>query len=236
MKSSVNSTLDDYVKNAQDANKDANKPKAGPANKGVIQRGDSTDDLKAKLAAAEKAYGIPEGVLKNIAQTESHFRPDIINGQTRSKAGAVGLMQLLPKYFPDAGKDSGKDIDTAAAYLKRLYVQFGDWTKAVAAYNDGPGNVNKVLAGTKQLPDETAKYIKSVLGPNANALATAQFANTQTPNGGGAAAPGNTNSTSVQIDSITVQTQATDADGVAAELPGAIKRKGVVAQADTGLT
>jgi soluble lytic murein transglycosylase-like protein len=40
---------------------------------------------------------------------------------------------------------------------------FGDWGLAVAAYNDGQGNVNKYLAGTRALPAETLAYVSDVL-------------------------------------------------------------------------
>lgn len=86
--------------------------------------------------------------------------------------------------------------------------------------------VNKVAPGD----------IAKVFAPNANAAAVADFATNRTPTGAGTGGGSHTSSTSVSIDSITVNTQATDADGIAAELPGSLKRKGVVSQADTGMT
>ena len=200
-------------------------------------RGNSTAELKAHLSDAEKKYGIPAGVLTGIANTESHFRPDIISGQTKSSVGATGLMQLRPQYFPGAGKDPHADIETAAQYLQKLYQQFGDWTKAVAAYNDGPGNVKKIIDGQKVLPKETADYIRSVMGANPDALAAARFANASAVPATGGAAGGRGGTTTVDIGSVTVVApQARNANDIAAELPGALKRKGVVAQADTGMS
>lgn len=114
------------------------------------------------LNQAENQYGIPPNLLARIAYQESHFRPDIISGATRSGAGAVGIMQLMPQYFPGAGSDPTADIQTAAAYLAKLYGQFGDWQVAVAAYNDGPGNVTAYLNGSKTLPLETQNYVAGV--------------------------------------------------------------------------
>ncbi len=114
------------------------------------------------LNAAEQQYGIPTNLLARIAYQESRFRADIISGADVSPAGAVGIMQLMPQYFPGAGADPAADIATAGAYLAKLYGEFDDWQVAVAAYNDGPGNVQKYLAGTKTLPLETQDYVAAV--------------------------------------------------------------------------
>lgn len=114
------------------------------------------------LNTTEAQYGIPQDLLARIAYQESHFREDIISGATRSPAGAVGIMQLMPQFFPGAGDNAVADIATAGAYLSKLYSEFGDWQVAVAAYNDGPGNLQAVLAGTKTLPTETQNYIADV--------------------------------------------------------------------------
>lgn len=114
------------------------------------------------FTTTEQQYGIPAGLLARIGYQESHFRQDIIDGTTVSPAGAVGIMQLMPQYFPGAGENAVADIATAGAYLAKLFGQFGDWQVATAAYNDGPGNVQAYLAGTKQLPLETQNYVADV--------------------------------------------------------------------------
>ena len=73
------------------------------------------------LNQTEVTYGIPTDLLARVAYQESHFRPDIISGSTRSPAGAVGIMQLIPKWFPGAGVDPVKDIGMAGAELARLW-------------------------------------------------------------------------------------------------------------------
>lgn len=110
----------------------------------------------------ELQNGIPTNLLFRIGYQESHFRQDIIDGVTVSSAGAVGIMQLLPQYFPGAGQDPATDIQTAGAYLAKLYAQFGDWQVATGAYNDGPGNMTAILNGTKTMPLETENYITGV--------------------------------------------------------------------------
>jgi soluble lytic murein transglycosylase-like protein len=115
------------------------------------------------LNTTEAQYGIPTNLLARIAYQESHFRADIISGATKSPAGAVGIMQLMPQYFPGAGENAVADIATAGQYLAKLYQEFGDWQVATAAYNDGPGNLQKYEAGTlTTLPLETQNYVADV--------------------------------------------------------------------------
>lgn len=99
-----------------------------------------------------------------------------------SRAGAVGLWQFMPS----TGKSYGLEINTlvderrdpirsteaAIRFLKDLYRIFGDWTLAIAAYNCGPGNVNKAIArsGGKSfwqiydyLPRETRGYVPAFI-------------------------------------------------------------------------
>lgn len=96
------------------------------------------------LNAAEVKYGIPTDLLARMAYQESRFRDDIVYGNTVSPAGAIGIMQIVPKYHPDVNPyDPAASIDYAGKYLSQLYKQFGSWDMAVAAYNAGPGNVQK---------------------------------------------------------------------------------------------
>ena len=122
------------------------------------------------LNAAEASYGIPTDLLARQAYQESHFRTDVINGTTASPAGALGILQLMPAYFPVVNSprpysaaDTTQQIATAAAQMASLYNQFGDWGLALAAYNDGAGNVNSYLAGNRALPDETVNYVSAIL-------------------------------------------------------------------------
>lgn len=115
------------------------------------------------LEDAERAHGIPTDLLSRIAYQESHWRADIVSGTTRSPAGAVGLMQLMPQDFPGAGVAWPTDVQTAAKLLSRLYAHFQDWQLAVAAYNDGQGNIQAYLDGSRTLPTETALYVKNVI-------------------------------------------------------------------------
>lgn len=128
------------------------------------------------LHAAEVKHGIPTNLLARIAYQESHFRSDIINGRVRSKVGAIGMMQLMPQFFPTAGVSVLADIERAADLLAALYKRFRDWQTAVAAYNDGGGNIDKVLKGERLMPVETRNYVAEVfadvpMGPPGSELA-----------------------------------------------------------------
>jgi soluble lytic murein transglycosylase-like protein len=114
------------------------------------------------LAAAEIEYAIPTDLLARIAYQESSWRADVVSGATRSAAGAVGLMQLMPQYFPAAGEDWQADILSAAQLLALNYRRFGNWQTALAAYNDGAGNVEAWLQGKRPLPPETQDYVAKV--------------------------------------------------------------------------
>ena len=115
------------------------------------------------LNAAEDTYGIPRDLLVRQAYQESHFRPDIISGATVSPAGALGIMQIVPRFHPTADPlNVPAAIDYAAAFLRRLYDQFGSWSLALAAYNAGPGNVAK-YGNTVPPFAETQNYVTSIL-------------------------------------------------------------------------
>jgi hypothetical protein len=123
---------------------------------------------RAPINAAEALHGIPTNLLVRIAYQESHFRESIINGTVKSSAGAVGIMQLMPKFFPGAGLNPIADIATAAGLLADLFKTFKDWQVAVAAYNWGEGDVehsylkdvDHYLLST--MPVETQNYVTEV--------------------------------------------------------------------------
>ncbi|GAB3198578.1 membrane-bound lytic murein transglycosylase D [Pontibacter aydingkolensis] len=116
--------------------------------------------------------------LKYLAIVESGLNP-----KAASWAKAVGLWQFIPvtgkeygleqNQYIDERMDPEKSTDAAMRFLKRLYKTYGDWELAMAAYNCGPGNVNKAIrkaGGGKKtfwqiypyLPRETRNYIPSM--------------------------------------------------------------------------
>lgn len=122
------------------------------------------------LNGAESQFGIPADLLARQAYQESRFREDVIRGTTASTAGALGILQLEPAYFssvnvprPYTDSDVATQITQAAQEMQRLYGVFGDWGIALAAYNDGQGNVSQYLAGARALPAETVDYVTAIL-------------------------------------------------------------------------
>jgi hypothetical protein len=114
----------------------------------------------------EQQYGLPKGILKGVAQTESNFNPNAVS----EKSGATGLMQFMPQTAKQYGIDPTdpiQSIDGSARMLKDLHKQFGNWDDALRAYNFGSGNVMKWKQGKKDLPKETREYVGKVYN-NAN--------------------------------------------------------------------
>ena len=123
------------------------------------------------IAAAEIRYKLPTGMLLRLIRQESHFRTDIITGTKKSPVGAIGIAQFMPATAKDLGVDPldpVASIGAAARYLAQLYTSTGDWTKAVAAYNYGIGNVLRKVkaygnAWADHLPTETKNYIANIV-------------------------------------------------------------------------
>jgi soluble lytic murein transglycosylase-like protein len=112
------------------------------------------------FAAAERKFNLPSGVLAAVAQAESGGRTDAV-----SKAGAEGLMQLMPATAAGLGVtdpfDPQQAIDGAAQYLSSNLSAFGgSLTKALAAYNAGPGAVRQ-YDGVPPYA-ETQNYVRKV--------------------------------------------------------------------------
>lgn len=135
-----------------------------------IPEGVNADKAKPYLPLFEQAAkdtGIDVGLLLKQAQTESSFNPT-----AKSKAGAEGLMQVIPKHHPEIKDPTNptEAIPYAAKYLKGLMDRFdGDIRKALAAYNWGPTNLSKLLDKRgdnweDHLPDETKGYLTKIVG------------------------------------------------------------------------
>lgn len=122
----------------------------------------NADKYLPLLGSAETRYGIPHDLLARIAYQESHWRDDIVSGALASSAGALGLMQIVPRFHPDVDPlNVPQSIDYAARFLAGLQRQFHSWPLAVAAYNAGAGNVQK-YGGVPPFA-ETQNYVAQIL-------------------------------------------------------------------------
>lgn len=125
-------------------------------------------------------YDLPNE-LKYLPIIESALKPSAV-----SRAGAAGLWQFMQKTAKlyglksnsliDERRDPIKSTHAAARYLKELYAMYGDWNLVIAAYNCGPGNVNKAIHRSggstdywtiyNHLPRETRGYVPAFIAAN----------------------------------------------------------------------
>ena len=112
------------------------------------------------FATAAARHGVPAALLASVARAESGFDPGAV-----SPAGAVGLMQLMPSTARGLGvdpRDPAQAVDGAARLLSSHLRRFGSTSLALAAYNAGPGAVER-YAGVPPYR-ETQQYVQRVLG------------------------------------------------------------------------
>ena len=140
-----------------------------------LQREGRYQAMVSKILAEE---GVPQELI-HLAQAESGFLPRAV-----SRAAATGMWQfvkfrgneygLAQTPYSDERLDPEKATRAAARHLHDLYNEFGDWYLAIAAYNCGPGNIEKAVERTGYadfwalrdrgaLPKETTNYVPIIL-------------------------------------------------------------------------
>lgn len=114
------------------------------------------------LEEALLSRGLPEE-LKYMAVIESEFTPT-----AKSRSGALGLMQFMPKTaigfgltwdsFRDDRLDPYKSAESAARMLESYYRRYNDWPMTITAYNYGPGNVDKAIERSVKAGNDPLDY------------------------------------------------------------------------------
>jgi soluble lytic murein transglycosylase-like protein len=136
--------------------------KYGPATEGKLPtyRGRYKGIYADMARSAARKHGVPEDLFLRLVNQESRFNP-----KARSHKGAIGLAQLMPGTAKDLGvdpHDPQQNLEGGARYLKTQYRKFGSWRLALAAYNAGPGAVQK--HGGVPPFRETRNYVKIIWG------------------------------------------------------------------------
>jgi soluble lytic murein transglycosylase-like protein len=118
-----------------------------------------TEWLDPIISKASRRYGVDVGLIKAVIKAESNFNPNAV-----SHAGARGLMQLMPGTARSLGVsdsfDPEQNVMGGTKFLRDLLDRYnGDIDSALAAYNWGPGNVDK---RSGRMPAETRSYLVRV--------------------------------------------------------------------------
>lgn len=176
-----------------------------------------------KLGSLEKKYGLPAGLLDRIWSAESSRGVNML-----SPAGAQGHFGFMPKTAREYGLSDPNNFDqssdAAARKMRDLLKQYGgDLQMATAAYNFGQGNL--ASTGLGGVPKETRDYVAKVAN-GAHAAAAPR---------GGVGQGGSSMSSEVNIQNLTVTTQARDADGMARDSKAALERYNYANNANSGI-
>jgi soluble lytic murein transglycosylase-like protein len=155
---STSTSFDQQLSQATDA---AQATSASTSSTAVDSTGSGSVPYEQQIDSAAQKYGIDPAVLKGLIKQESGF-----DANAGSPAGAQGLTQLMPGTASAMGvtdlHDPAQSIDGGAHYLKMQLDRFGgDYSKALAAYNAGPGAVQRY--GGVPPYSETQNYVKNVL-------------------------------------------------------------------------
>ncbi|WML43393.1 lytic transglycosylase domain-containing protein [Neobacillus sp. PS3-40] len=119
-----------------------------------------SSNLDNIINKASQAYDIPAKLIKSVIKHESNFNPNAV-----SNAGASGLMQLMPETARSLGAENPLDpeqnILAGSKYLKQMLDKYdNNINLALAAYNAGPGNVDK-YGGIPPFK-ETQNYVRNI--------------------------------------------------------------------------
>ncbi|MHC2580668.1 hypothetical protein ACVI1J_007177 [Bradyrhizobium diazoefficiens] len=125
-----------------------------------------TEQFCHALREAAEASGIPVPFFARLLWQESRFRSNEV-----SPAGAQGVAQFMPETAAEVGLDDPFDpikaLPASAKFLRKLRDDFGNLGLAAAAYNAGPGRIQKWLARESELPRETRDYVRIITGTRA---------------------------------------------------------------------
>lgn len=133
---------------------------------------DPLDRWRVEIAEASARFGVPVAWIERVMRAESGGQTMLGGRPITSRAGAMGLMQLMPATWTAMQAAHGlggnphdprDNILAGTAYLRAMYDRFG-YPGLFAAYNAGPGRYAAHLASGRALPAETRAYLAKVSG------------------------------------------------------------------------
>lgn len=133
---------------------------------------DPVDHWRPLITDASARFGIPVAWIERVMRAESRGMTVWQGRPITSRAGAMGLMQLMPATWSDMRSrlglgtnphDPRDNIMAGTYYLRLMYERFG-YPGLFAAYNAGPERYGRFLDGSGGLPAETHTYLASVTG------------------------------------------------------------------------
>jgi len=147
---------------------------------------DQVERWRPYIAQASAKFGIPAQWIEHVMRAESGGKTMLDGRPITSRAGAMGLMQLMPGTWAQIRAELGlggnphdprDNILAGTAYLRLMYDRFG-YPGLFAAYNAGPARYVAYVATGRTLPGETRAYLVSVGGVPASRPSPSQTAPT----------------------------------------------------------
>lgn len=132
---------------------------------------DPLDRWGSEIAEASARFGVPRQWIRRVIRAESGGQTTVDGRPIVSRAGAIGLMQLMPGTWLEMRAALGLGADpfnphdniiAGTAYLRAMYDRFG-YPGLFAAYNAGPTRYADFLSGARSLPAETRAYVASIV-------------------------------------------------------------------------
>ncbi len=134
--------------------------------------GPPEDPWRPYIAEASRKFDVPEQWVREVMRVELGGEMYQNGSLITSRAGAMGLMQVMPETYDelrarydlsDDAYDPHNNILAGTAYLREMYDIYGS-PGFLAAYNAGPKRLDDYLANVRPLPDETRRYV-AMIGP-----------------------------------------------------------------------
>jgi membrane-bound lytic murein transglycosylase B len=149
----------------------------------VVEADDATDVLDGELSAlscldqwqplideASRRFDLPAAWIRAVMRAESGGRTMLDGRPITSRAGAMGLMQVMPETYEEMRRRYGLGADphdlrdnilAGTAYLREMYDRYG-YPGFFAAYNAGPARFDEYLFDGRPLPAETQRYLATL--------------------------------------------------------------------------